>query len=157
MGQAKYNVMIPTVDNLGNKLVDIAGAAHTFLFYQGMADGSWIETGQRGHWRDDEPEPHETLVTIQEDTPEMDGVIKQLAVHIAEVANQWGIHVYKEGKNGIKSWVINNSHYREGEPAEAIAQQAPPSPDRDVSPPHVNYAPALSESPRPEMDPGFHQ
>jgi hypothetical protein len=57
----------------------------------------------------------------------MDSHIKQLAHHVGESANQWGVFVMKEGgKSGIQSWIINNRAYREGEPSE-LAQTSDPS------------------------------
>lgn len=130
MAQAKYSIMIPKVDNLGNPLTNIAAAAHHFLFYGPLkVEGSYIDPNKQGNWRDTEPEPHDILVTVAEDSPEMDSQMKQLAAHVAEVANQWGIFVMKEGKNGIQSWTVANSSYREGEPAEDIARQTLTSTD----------------------------
>ena len=123
--------MIPTVDNLGQPLSGIARASHEFLLRRGMVDGSWVQGGQTGFWAEDEPEPHETLHTIQEESPEMDSVIKELAVNIGEMANQWGINVYKNGKNGIQQWIVNNPQYREGEGADELALANTPSPPRD--------------------------
>lgn len=123
--QAKYSIMIPKIDNLGNPLVSLADYAHDFLFQGPMkVEGSFVDPNKMGHWRDSEPEPHDVLVTFAEDTPQMDSELKRLAHHVAEAANQWGIFVTKEGKSGVQSWVINNARFREGEPAipEALAQ-----------------------------------
>lgn len=118
--------MIPLVDNVGNDLAPIADYAHQVLVNAGMVDGSWVDPGQRGLWLDQPAEPHETLNTIQEDSPDMDSFIKQTAKQIAELANQWGIFVHKQGKQGIQSWTIDNPSYREGEPADAVALANPP-------------------------------
>lgn len=120
--EAKYSLLIPKVDNMGNPLTEeIASAAHTYLFYQGLSEGSTITPNQRGMWRDEDPEPHETLTAIMEDNPKHDSIVKQLAVHIAEVANQWGLFVYKEGKDGVQSWIMNNASFRPDQPADPIA------------------------------------
>ena len=134
MAQAKYSILIPLVDNLGNPLGPIAEYAHQYLVNAGMVDGSWIDPDQRGLWKDTPAEPHETLNTIQEDSPEMDGFIKQTAKMIGEIANQWGIFVYKQGKEGITSWVIDNPSYREGEPADEVALAAPVEEQTPVTP-----------------------
>lgn len=118
---AKYTIMIPTHDNLGQELGDISTAAHHWLFYGPgpNVEGSFIEGPKRGNWRDDPQEEFNHLVTYAEDSPEMDSTVKQLAVHIAEIANQWGVFVTKEGgKAGIQSWVIDNPNYRHGEGAD---------------------------------------
>ena len=128
MAQAKYSILVPRVDNQGNELRDIAAAAHHYLFYGPLkVEGSFIEPNKIGHWRDAPAEPHDALVTYAEDSPEMDSQMKQLAAHVADVANQWGIFIAKEGKNGIQTWVINNPQYRDGEPAEDIALAEPTS------------------------------
>lgn len=110
--------MIPEVDNLGNPLIDVAGLAHQLIHRQGISDGSFTTPGQMGRWQEDDPEPHSTLTVIMEDTPEHDSMFKQIGIHVAEVTNQWGLFVYKEGKNGVQSWVLDNPNYREGEPAD---------------------------------------
>jgi hypothetical protein len=120
--QAKYTVMIPTHDNLGQQLGDIPTAAHHWLFYHPKVkvQGSYIQGPMKGNWRDDPQETFHHLVTYADDTPEMDSTIKQLAHHVADVANQWGVFVAKEGgKQGIQSWVIDNPNYRHGEGADA--------------------------------------
>jgi hypothetical protein len=128
--QAKYTVLIPKKDNLGNPLGDIATAAHHWLRY-GPApghQGSFIHRNVQGNWRDDAPEDFDHLVTVAEDTPEFDSHIKQLAHHIADSANQWGVFVMKEGKGGVQSWVIDNRNYRDGEPSELAQPQGWPAP-----------------------------
>jgi hypothetical protein len=150
MAQAKYSVMIPKVDNLGNPLTDLAAAAHHELFYGPLkVEGSYVDPDKRGHWRDEEPEPHDILVVVAEDEPMMDGQIKQLAIHIAEVANQWGIFVMKEGKSGVNSWVVNNPMYREGEPAEEVALQQPEPTLMPPVPPDA--APPQESAPKPGL------
>jgi hypothetical protein len=83
------------------------------------------------------PEPHDLLVTYAEDEPQMDSQIKQLAAHVADVANQWGIFCTKEGKSGVNTWTISNPLYREGESAEPIAlaqgSQLSPRPLQEVA------------------------
>ena len=122
MAQAKYIIHIPTVDNEGNDLVDLASAAHHWLFYGPgpKIEGSFIEGPVRGNWRDNPQETFVNLVTYAEESPEMDSTMKQLAVHIAEAANQWGMFVVREGKNGPQSWVVDNPNFQPG-PAEPWA------------------------------------
>jgi hypothetical protein len=126
-GQAKYMIMVPRVDNLGNPLTDIAAAAHRFLFYGPLkVEGSYIDPGKRGNWRDDDPEEYDHLITFAEDTPQMDSEMKQLAAEIADAANQWGIFMTKEGGGNIVSWTVPNPVYREGEPALDVARTNDP-------------------------------
>lgn len=128
--QAKYTVMIPQKDNLGNDLGDVASAAHHWLFYAPKGpkvEASFIHRNIDGNWRDDPQETFDHLVTFAEDHPEMDSHVKQLAAHVGQATNQWGVFVMKEGKNGPQSWVIPNNDYAHGAPAE-LAQQAAPKP-----------------------------
>lgn len=115
--QAKYTVMIPRRDNLGNDLGDLATAAHHWLWQVAGTEGSYIEGPKRGNWRDDPQEEFDHLITYAADTPEIDSHIKQLAVHIAEAANQWGVFVTKESKDGPRSWTMSNPNYQEGQPS----------------------------------------
>lgn len=108
MAKAKYTLMIPLADNLGNELEDISTAAHQYLFDSGKVEGTYIEGPKRGNWRDDPQELFEHLITVAEDTPEMDSTIKHLALVIARAANQWGVYCTKEGKDGIQDWTIKN-------------------------------------------------
>lgn len=110
--------MIPVRDNLGNDLGDIATAAHQWLWQSTGNEGSYIEGPKRGNWRDDPQEEFNHLITVAPDTPEMDSHVKQLAQEVARGANQWGVFVTKEGKQGIQSWVIDNKDYKHGEPSE---------------------------------------
>ena len=116
--QAKYRVMIPTKDNLGHDLGDIATAAHQWLWQATGVEGTRIEGPVRGNWRDDPQEEFYDLVTFANDTPEMDSHIKQLAMEVARGANQWGVFVTKEGKQGGQSWTIDNPDYHPGAPSE---------------------------------------
>lgn len=128
-GQAKYVMMIPTTDNLGNHLGDLSHAAHQHLHQHAGVSGSFVERGKTGFWERDAPEVYDHLVTYAPDSPEMDSHWKQLGNHIAEAANQWGIFCIKEGAGGPQSWVINNPRYQEGQPAP-VAQRREPLPTR---------------------------
>jgi hypothetical protein len=148
MADAQYSILVPLVDNQGNELQHIADYAHQYLVNQGMVDGSWVDPPVRALWKGQDPEPHEALHTIQEDTPEMDSFIKHAAKQIGEIANQWGIFVYKTGKSGVQKWIIDNPHYREGEPADPVALAQPlPGPD-DLAPSSYGV-PASSATPVP--------
>lgn len=123
MAQAKYTLLIPQTDNLGNHLGDVATAAHQWLFYGPgpKVDGSFIHRGLEGNWKDSPQEKFDHLVTVAEDTPEMDSTAKQLAVHIGEACNQWGVFVFKEGgKAGVQSWTVPNPNYRENTPSDLV-------------------------------------
>lgn len=124
--KAKYTVLVPQKDNLGNPLGDVATAAHHWLFYGPgpKVDGSFIHRDVPGNWRDDPQEPFDHLVTVADDHPEMDSTFKQLAAHIGEATNQWSVPVMKEGgKEGVQMWLIPNHNYAEGHPAP-LAQQS---------------------------------
>lgn len=124
--QALYTIQIPTSDNLGNPLGDLATAGHHWLWQQTGQQGSRIRRGIHGNW-EGEQEVYDDLEVMAEDTPEMDSHIKQLAKHLNEAANQWGMFVMKQGAQGPQSWVIDNPSYQEGAPAPVA--KAP-----DVSP-----------------------
>jgi hypothetical protein len=113
MARAKYTIMIPLADNLGNELQDISTAAHKYLFDSGKVEGTYIEGPKKGNWRDDPQEFFEHLITIADDSPEMDSTIKHLALVVARAANQWGVFCTKEGKDGIHDWTISNKDYDE--------------------------------------------
>ena len=136
MAQAKYSIQIPTQDNLGQPLKDLSAAVHTYLFRNFGVEGSWKDTGQIGYWRDDDPEPYETLVTIQEESPEMDSAVKEAGKFVAEIANQWGIHVHKSSSNGPASWIVNNSSFRpdEGADPSVLLEPVPPVPNDPLPP-----------------------
>lgn len=129
---AKYTVQIPTHDNLGNPLGNISTAAHEWLWRATGVQGTQIHGPIRGNWRDHGEETYELLTSYAPDTPEMDSHVKQLAQEIARGANQWGVFVTKEGgKSGVQSWVIENPHYVEGQPAELAQLQ--PKPDLSLA------------------------
>lgn len=121
MAQAKWTVQIPTHDNLGNHLGDLATAAHHHLWQQTGHKGSRIRRGVHGNWEDDPQESFDDLEVFAEDTPHMDSHIKQLAKHLNEAANQWGMFVIKEGGGHVNSFVIDNPKYAEGAPAPVVA------------------------------------
>lgn len=126
--EAKYTVMIPQKDNLGNHLGDVATAAHHWLHYGPgpKINGTFIHRGLEGNWRDDPQEKFDHLVTVAEDHPHTDSTMKDLAAHIGESANQWGVFVMKEGgKSGTQSWVVPNHNYQDGQPAELAQLHAP--------------------------------
>lgn len=115
--QAKYTLQIPTTDNLGNQLPDLATAGHHWLWQQTGVQGSRILPGVKGNWEADPQELFDDLQIFAEDTPKMDSFIKQLAKHLNEAGNQWGMFVMKEGGGHVQSWVIDNPKYVEGAPA----------------------------------------
>lgn len=131
MQQAKYIVQIPTVDNHGNQLKDLARAAHESLFRYApgsKVEGTRIRRGIEGNWRDDPVESFDDLEVYAEDSPEMDSIMKQLGAHVAEVANQWGVMVFKEGDGAPQYWMMNHPNADGSGPADeaAIAQPASP-------------------------------
>lgn len=117
MKQAKYTIAIPVRDNLGNELEDISTHVHHMLHDKGIVQGSFITGPHRSNWEKDAQEDINHLVSVIDDTPENDTHVKQAAVYVGEVCNQWGVFVMKEGAQGIQSWVISNPNYKEGHPA----------------------------------------
>lgn len=117
--QALYKIQIPTHDNLKNPLGDLATAAHHHLWKTTGNQASRIVRGVQGNWEGDPQEGFDDLEVYAEDTPHMDSHVKQLAKHLNEAANQWGMFVVKHGGNGVDSWVIDNPKYQEGVPAPA--------------------------------------
>src|SRR4051794_3448004 len=126
MAQAKYTIMVPKKDNLGQPLKDLATAAHQHLFQNHGLQGSHILPNAKGNWEADPQEPFDLLITSAEDTPETDSIIKSTASYVAEVANQWSVFVMKDGgKVGHTSWLINNPSYREGQGADPSVVATP--------------------------------
>lgn len=126
--QARYTIGVPIHDNLGNKLKDIATEVHHMIHDRGISQGSYITGPHRSNWEKDAQELIEHVVTVANDTPENDSHIKEIAAHVGQVCNQWGVFVMKEGSQGIQSWVINNPSYQEGHPAPATVPVESPSP-----------------------------
>jgi hypothetical protein len=146
--RSKYTVQIPVKDNLGQPLKDIATAAHHYLHNGPIKNvGSKIYRNVEGNWRDDPQERFDDLILVVDDTPEMDSAVKQLAVHIADVANQWGVYVTKEGKNGIQDWVMPPPQFRKGEGADPAmlkdVPEEPQEPAQGVSNPQTSPGPSL--------------
>jgi hypothetical protein len=148
--QAKYTIHIPTHDNLGQPLRDLATAAHRHLFQNGVIEGSYIEPGKKGNWRNDPQETFDHLVTYAEDKPETDSHLKQTATHIADLANQWGVTVTKEGPKGPMLWIVDNPGYRDGEgahpdalPYVPVAQRGTPPSDSPLARPAARRASAV--------------
>lgn len=110
-----------------NPLGDLAGAAHQWLFQNHGIEGSYAEKGKRGFWRDDPDEPFTHLISFAKDTPETDSAFKQLAHHVGQLANQWGVLVTKEGKGGPEPWLVTNKNYVPGQPADPTALAYPES------------------------------
>lgn len=125
MTLAKYTIQIPTTDNEGNQLADLASAAHESLFRYGpqsnQVQGTKIYRGVAGNWRSDAQEIFDELITYAEDTPEMDSTMKELATHVAEIANQWGVMVFKEGEDAPKMWMMQHPNATGEGPADPSA------------------------------------
>lgn len=102
-GKAKFTIVIPIDDEYER----ITNAAHQYLTQNGPGVVHAHITGphQDGHKR------VKHLVWVSPDNPNADSSAKQLAVHIAEVANVEAIHVLKEGKSGIADWVMRNKSF----------------------------------------------
>lgn len=111
--QAKYTLAIPHSDLLGNRLHDIAAAAHHWLINgPEKVDASHIQRDIEAH-----NGMHDFLVAIGEDSPRLDSTMKQLGHHIVDAANHPVATVMKEHDKGIQSWQINNMNYQPGVPS----------------------------------------
>lgn len=121
---AKYTVLIPRHDNMGNPLSNVTEAAHDYLVYKlpGKFQGVYVDPGKWGHWEGSREE-YDILVAHGEDTPENDSYIKQLGAYVGELANQEIIFATKTAKQ-VSTWPIRNSHYLAGFPAEAAEDWA---------------------------------
>ena len=124
--EAKYEVLIPKADNLGNPLIDLAPHAMHYLSKSIITTSIHVDTGRRVFWEGRE-EPFDALVVTAEDKPQIDSTIKQLAAYVGEVANQDLVLVSKHGTNGIDTWPIKNASYQEGQPAEVYVRSQPPT------------------------------
>lgn len=102
-GKASYRIVIPIDD----EYEAVSAAAHQVLTQtiKGVVDPHVTGPHQQGHKR------VKHLCWIGLDNPQSDSSAKQLAVHIAEVANVEAIHVIKEGKSGIADWVMRNKNF----------------------------------------------
>lgn len=123
MAEAKYTVMVPTHDNLGNPLKDLATGGHHYLHAEAGISGSRVEGPVKGNWEDDPQEDFNMLVSFADDTPENDSHFKALARNIAVAANQWGVFVSKESSSGPQSWLMDNPSYDPDQPAADWAIQ----------------------------------
>lgn len=121
MQLARYTIEVPTYDRQGNKLKDLASAAHESLLRN--APGSRrIQRAKvnrnveviGGHTFDD-------LVVYAEETPEMDSIMKQTGVHLSEIANHETITVFKEGKGAPQTWTLGHPQADPSQPAYPIA------------------------------------
>jgi hypothetical protein len=117
---ARYEVLIPKVDNLGSPLRDLASPALAYITQALQVTTAHIELGRSVYWGG-RTEPFDALVFTAEDNPQADSSAKQLGAYIGDVANQDVILVSKDGKAGLQSWPIKNNQYRPGETAEPTA------------------------------------
>lgn len=116
---AQYGILVPREDNLGQPLIDLSYYAQQSIVARKIADGSYIEPGKRGYWRQAEaPEEHDMLIVIADDNPMVESHIKQIAAEVGELTNQWGILVTKTGGGHFKNWTIKNPHYLKGQGAD---------------------------------------
>lgn len=132
MNEAKYEILIPKVDNLGTPLIDLSSHALTHIVNQLHLTTAHVDHDRTVHYEGRE-EPFDALVFISEDKPVVDSTAKQLAAYLGEVANQDTVIVTKQAENGIQTWPIKNPHYQHGMPAESYLHR--PRLDVDHSPP----------------------
>lgn len=103
--KARYELHIP------NQARNVAIAAHHYLT-SGPVRGIQSATVQFGH-------PHDTLVVMGEESPELDSHIKQTGTFVGDVANTPFINVSKQGKN-IAHWQMVNPHYQPQPPTQTV-------------------------------------
>lgn len=130
--------MIPKIDGLGNKLVDIASTAHMYLQNGALnLKGSQVDPNKMGALPGQHAMPHDNLVAYAEDTPESDSHMRQTAVYVGELANCEAVAVVKKGKQGHQTWTVRNPLHFPGAPADpvAVAQPSPgyPSGQNDLA------------------------
>ena len=124
MPQARYTLFVPTSDDQGSPLRQLAEHVHRHLRDVLPRAVIHLEPArQMSHGR--MPEQHEGVVILADDNPITDSRIKQIAAQTAEVANRWGVVVVKEGKQGVRTWEITNQNHQPGHPAEHLALEPP--------------------------------
>lgn len=111
MAKAHYTIHIP------NHARQIGIAAHHYLT-NGPIRGVGAATLQFGH-------PHDSLVVVGDESPELDSHMKQTGTFIGDVANAPYIDVIKHGKN-IAHWQMLNPHYQQQAVAQPAAFASPP-------------------------------
>lgn len=97
MAKARYEIHIP------NHSPTVAHATHHYLT-SGPIKGIYHARVSYGH-------PHNTLVVIGEESPELDSHMKQTGTYVGELTNEAMIPVIKQGKN-IAYWPMRNPFYQ---------------------------------------------
>lgn len=130
MAQAEYTIQIPQTDNEGNPLKDLAAASHESLWRyapKARVEGARITRGVEGYFHGvQDVSLFDDLTVIGEDSPELDSTIKQLGVHICELANQWGIFIIKRGGGNVVTWTATSPNVTGDGPADPDALAVPP-------------------------------
>lgn len=126
---AEYTIQIPQSDNEGNPLVDLATPAQESLWRyapKARIEGARVTRNVEGFWHGEaDPGLFDDLVVIGEDSPELDSTIKQLGVHICELANQWGIFIIKKGGGNVVTWTVTSPNVTGEGPGDPAALAAP--------------------------------
>lgn len=107
MAQAKYTIHVPQLSMSGERLPDLAQAAHHYLTL-GHAPlmGAMIDRDKHIAW-DHHTGPHDLVVAYGEDTPEVDSHAKQIGAYIGEVSQHPTTYVSKDAKGGHQTWPVN--------------------------------------------------
>lgn len=108
MAAAKYTIHVPASDELGQPL-----HLHEAVYHRLGELGAKPVTQHRGH-------PYHTVTAWAEDTPEWDGMAKQLGTLTGGLANVPSVHVTKEGDKAA-AWEMANNQYRPQEGADPLA------------------------------------
>lgn len=107
MAKAHYTIHVP------NTARNVAIAAHHYLT-SGPVRGINAATVQFGH-------PHDSLMVVGDETPELDSHVKQTGTFIGDVANVPSIAITKQGNKTIAHWTMANPHYQ---PMPVVPPQA---------------------------------
>jgi hypothetical protein len=121
--KAKYVLQVPTHDNQGNELTDLAAWGGQQLRAAGIQGGR-IEGPVRGFWEDEPEETFWLLIVHHEESPEMDSHVTATAKRIAELASQWATYAWKEPVDGgIVELTGENPNYSDGDAAHPVVQR----------------------------------
>lgn len=126
---AEYTLQIPKFDNEGNALKDLASAAQESLWRyapQARVEGARVTRNVEGFWHGQQDSTFDDLTVIGEDSPELDSTIKQLGVHLVELANQWGLYIIKKGGGNVVTWTVTSPNASGEGPADPDALLEPP-------------------------------
>ncbi len=108
MAQARYTIFIPKTGLSGEALPDIAQAAHHYLSLgHAPVEHAYLDRDKHGTFGG-HTGPHDFITMHGEDSPEVDGHVKQLATFIGEMTKHPVTHATKDSKSGTAHWPIRS-------------------------------------------------